>query len=841
MVLTVVNTSVPCLRSYLLSSGIATRYLFVDGSEPESAIKKYIFAFLNVYKPDFVLQWINRNVELWFSAKGIQPFDIGKLNVQQRNFVNTSTASGRRKIRGAAGSGKSLLLAARGARLLKERKRVLFLTYNIVASRYLQEKVSEILAHTKDSLDGMQAVFLHFHGLLRRYSPYDPPAEATRVTLNHYLDVGWCEEASTALNKNTPIKFDAVFIDEGQDFCLEWWNFACKLLKQGGEIILAADKTQNIYNRASWTENPLTNTGLSGRWFELSISYRLPDRLITPIREFIESFISDDDAQLPEPSNQGFLNDLSMRWIQLHTNARPEDTASLAFKEYLRLKEQSTTHAGAVTLSDKDFVFLTCTNDCGYALEDEFSLQDVVVYSTIGNREAKLGFSMRCPAVKICTVRSFKGLESRALIIVAEPGISAVELYVAMSRLVARDGFPSYLSVLCMDDKFASYGKKWKNYGGEFVELTHYDISRLVKHVIIDKALHDPDELLIDKEFYTTVMQNAYATNEAGMDIAQTKSLNVNTNVHNTHMQNIAYIHDYFFRSYTENFVFWKNILSNTAYSSHLKEKDSLHLLFYGCGTGGDIAGFIDTLNIHGLFSGKRITIRAVDGNADALKICESIIKGLCDFRGFDMLLRLETTVCHAGADGFPLPDLHGQLFDIIETSKMVNEILHINYGMYFKFLETIVKPFLVGDGVALIADVPVKRYVRMQNDWGGFSGATGEWTPKLMTQAVSNFTKKNSDFRVLLPTVCDGCQAYCYSAKLYKYRFFDSVFSVRSPVCCRLLVGAQLWDKLQPAVDGEAYFTTCFRKDGTATCCQKQGKTRNISHTKAQDGYMLW
>ena len=53
---------------------------------------------------------------------------------------------------------------------------------------------------------------------------------------------------------DTPF-YDAILVDEGQDYTLKWWNSLQKALKPGGEMLLVADKTQNLYEREqSWTD-----------------------------------------------------------------------------------------------------------------------------------------------------------------------------------------------------------------------------------------------------------------------------------------------------------------------------------------------------------------------------------------------------------------------------------------------------------------------------------------------------------------------------------------------------------------------------------------------------------
>ena len=41
--------------------------------------------------------------------------------------------------------------------------------------------------------------------------------------------------------------YDAVLVDEGQDFNPVWWDLLRHLCRQGGEMILISDVTQDVY------------------------------------------------------------------------------------------------------------------------------------------------------------------------------------------------------------------------------------------------------------------------------------------------------------------------------------------------------------------------------------------------------------------------------------------------------------------------------------------------------------------------------------------------------------------------------------------------------------------
>ena len=194
-----------------------------------------------------------------------------ELSKQQLALINGRTASGFRRIRGAAGAGKSIVLAARAAKLAGEGKSILIATFNITLINYLLDFAVRF-ANTGRVRDQLVALNFHhwckrvalqtgniseYYALWQEETPTDHEsilaetlASATKGWLNDLRD----EE-----------KFDAILVDEGQDFRLEWWNTLRAALKTNGEMVLVADRSQDIYGIATgWTDEAMSGAGFSG-------------------------------------------------------------------------------------------------------------------------------------------------------------------------------------------------------------------------------------------------------------------------------------------------------------------------------------------------------------------------------------------------------------------------------------------------------------------------------------------------------------------------------------------------------------------------------------------------
>ena len=72
-------------------------------------------------------------------------------------------------------------------------------------------------------------------------------------------------------NPNETNNFDAVLIDEGQDFKEEWFKFIRLFLTENQEALIAIDEKQNVYGREKMK---LKGVG-SGKWGILKKGYRL--------------------------------------------------------------------------------------------------------------------------------------------------------------------------------------------------------------------------------------------------------------------------------------------------------------------------------------------------------------------------------------------------------------------------------------------------------------------------------------------------------------------------------------------------------------------------------------
>jgi hypothetical protein len=204
------------------------------------------------------------------------------LDSQQRQMAETRTETGFRRIRGPAGSGKSSVLAARAALLAQERKRVLVVSYNHTLRTYLRTLTDRAGGRASE------VTWLGFHEWCRRTmqesgrsGAYDALAARLASNEKSVLDEELPQQTLDALRsgplRESVTRYDAILVDEGQDFRPSWWEALKAVRSPGGEMLLVADRAQDIYKTGgAWTEDVMRGAGFRGDWVELRTSYRMP-------------------------------------------------------------------------------------------------------------------------------------------------------------------------------------------------------------------------------------------------------------------------------------------------------------------------------------------------------------------------------------------------------------------------------------------------------------------------------------------------------------------------------------------------------------------------------------
>ena len=199
---------------------------------------------------------------------------------------------GHRIFTGPSGSGKTIILVSRAA-ILKQYnpaiRNILFLCYNITLVNYIRRLLAD--KHVPLGENGVEVC--HFFQLCANITGEDIPYEKAD---SEYYDMIIQETLGKLSSCN--IQYDAILVDEGQDFSDEMLKIVIALLNpKTDHLAIALDDNQNIYQRhVSWKE---VGIHAQGRMHRVSWIYRNTQEIADFAKLIIENKL---ELQLDAPS-----------------------------------------------------------------------------------------------------------------------------------------------------------------------------------------------------------------------------------------------------------------------------------------------------------------------------------------------------------------------------------------------------------------------------------------------------------------------------------------------------------------------------------------------------------
>lgn len=235
---------------------------------------------------------------------------------------------GHHRVRGVAGSGKTQALAYRAGKLASQGHDVLIITYNITLWHYIHDMIKR--APFAFSMERFTLV--HFHGFCKdRLNELDQewPKSDNYDDLQLFFQTGVPNAVIQAIKslthngENSLPKYDAILIDEGQDYHFEWYAMLNDyFLRSRDELLVVCDKKQNIYERELlWLDKRSNRVGLDkfrDDYIDLKTSYRLPQSVAEITNEFSETFNLNQDLRAAKTTEQPMLlNNQHVVWLNI--------------------------------------------------------------------------------------------------------------------------------------------------------------------------------------------------------------------------------------------------------------------------------------------------------------------------------------------------------------------------------------------------------------------------------------------------------------------------------------------------------------------------------------------
>lgn len=324
--------------------------------------------------------------ELWDMQANarVQPTAI------QEMMMDSITRNPRMRIEGVAGSGKSLLVQWEATRLAREGQRVVVLCYNDLLAEQMQKNFTEA------GLDETQVVTESFHKLATKYvrlakikgvarkEPKDANAKAEYYAA---MPSYFAEALNQLREKKKSRFFDAMIIDEGQDFDNAWLDTALFLLNdpEKGIIRFFYDSNQTLYKGRPVLGNKTIN----------NMPVMVLKRGFRSTKKILQWVYETTEIRIPCYENTLIGQDVDVR-----VYSKPEEQIELLHQEVERLKKKG--------VNPKDILVVSLRSRSHSALKDldndEFKWSDV-------------NDSLSNQAINIVSAYRYKGLDKNVVIL----------------------------------------------------------------------------------------------------------------------------------------------------------------------------------------------------------------------------------------------------------------------------------------------------------------------------------------------------------------------------------------------------------------------------------------
>jgi superfamily I DNA/RNA helicase len=183
-----------------------------------------------------------------------------------------SKVSSAQKIKGVAGSGKTMALAKRAVNAhMRHKGKVLILTFNISLRNYIHDRISEV----RENFEWKNFTILHYHHFIKAH--------------NNNVNFLKIDENQSTLPIGT--FFQTIIIDEIQDYQKDWISNVKMFLSEDGEFVVYGDEKQNIYQRTLEEKKPYTS--ISGQWNILKKSFRVTTDIANIATQFQKKYFSE--------------------------------------------------------------------------------------------------------------------------------------------------------------------------------------------------------------------------------------------------------------------------------------------------------------------------------------------------------------------------------------------------------------------------------------------------------------------------------------------------------------------------------------------------------------------
>ena len=382
---------------------------------------------------------------------------------KEQQLLAKSEAGSRKRIKGVAGSGKTLVLAQRAVNAhIRTQGIVLILTYNITLKNYIHDRISSV----RENFDWSYFHISNYHDFITS-NMNNVGIEFDFLPKNEYGQRGLIDQelfekiADEKVYSNLNLfdghidelpKYDVMLIDEAQDYKENWINILLNnFVTEKAEIVAFADEKQNLYARdldeMKMPKNPIQRGPWDGK---LNKSYRLSAKVAMLVADFQKFFFSgkyDIDEKIETDAMRDLFAD---PYIEYHMIENPErktiDNTKIAQYIFKQMNNHQLNSNDVTILSTRISMlrYLDATikevskEKTNIMFETQEEYNQIMQMHFINSRpedeirkirkNRKANFWMNRGTIKLSTIHSFKGWESPAVFLVIENDVAADNL-----------------------------------------------------------------------------------------------------------------------------------------------------------------------------------------------------------------------------------------------------------------------------------------------------------------------------------------------------------------------------------------------------------------------------
>ena len=376
-----------------------------------------------VFRSEYYNELIELIVGKWHSYKeGDTNF---RLTDRQKEFVRSENR--RLRVKGVAGCGKTQIVANRAVeRHLKTGRKVLILTFNISLIQYVRMRINQVPADFATNMFEITNYHQFFLSMANKYSE-------KKLTLGDFDDAYFFEPYAEKIEK-----FESIIIDEVQDFKTVWLSSIINyFLAPNGKISVFGDGEQNIYDRVMAEEKMPSIPTFSGPWS--NINERISMRIINPAiaqlaYRFARNYV-DETMQAVNVQNEIIFEQYFIKYwnVGLDKSAKIISQNIIWIKEKFNLnyKDVVVMSESINLLRDIEKELLNVQIHCMTNFETDEQYKKLRQFQNKVSlfqkdlkeirRAAKTHFTTDTENIKLSTIHSFKGWESKSVILVLQP------------------------------------------------------------------------------------------------------------------------------------------------------------------------------------------------------------------------------------------------------------------------------------------------------------------------------------------------------------------------------------------------------------------------------------